>query len=60
VEFGARVRAKAIMAGGESGDPESPHFTDQAQRYVRAEFREIWFYPSDVSAHAQRHYRPGE
>jgi acyl-homoserine-lactone acylase len=60
VEFGPRVRAKAIMAGGESGDPASPHFTDQAQRYVRGEFREVWFYPSEVSAHAQRRYRPGE
>jgi len=60
VEFGPRVRAKAIMAGGESGDPASPHFTDQAQRYVRAEFREVWFYPPDVSAHAQRQYRPGD
>jgi acyl-homoserine-lactone acylase len=60
VEFAPRVRAKAIMAGGESGDPASPHFTDQAQRYVRAEFREVWFYPPDVSAHAQRQYRPGD
>ncbi len=60
VEFGPRVRAKAIMAGGESGDPASPHFADQAQRYVRGEFREVWFYPADVSAHARRRYRPGE
>jgi acyl-homoserine-lactone acylase len=28
VEFGKRVRAKAITAGGESGDPASPHFND--------------------------------
>ena len=60
VEFGPKVRAKAIMAGGESGDPASTHFTDQAQRYVSAELREVWFYPSDVSAHARQRYRPGE
>ncbi len=60
VEFGPRVRAKAIMVGGESGDPASPHFTDQAQRYVDAQFRDVWFYPEDVSTHAQRRYRPGD
>jgi acyl-homoserine-lactone acylase len=60
VEFGPRVRAKAISVGGESGDPASPHFTDQAQRYIDGEFRDVWFYPEDVSAHAQRTYRPGD
>ncbi|MBS0578236.1 MAG: penicillin acylase family protein [Proteobacteria bacterium] len=60
VEFGPRVRAKAILVGGESGNPASPHFSDQARRYIRGEFREVWFYPEDVSAHAQRTYRPGE
>src|SRR5581483_12084140 len=26
VEFGDKVRARAVTAGGESGDPSSPHF----------------------------------
>ncbi|MEO7366112.1 MAG: penicillin acylase family protein, partial [Sphingomicrobium sp.] len=30
VEFGPRVRARAVTAGGESGDPASPHFNDEA------------------------------
>ena len=60
VEFGAKVTAKAIMVGGESGDPASPHFTDQAQRYVRGEFRDVLFYPEDVSAHAERRYHPAD
>ncbi len=60
VEFGPKVRAKAIMVGGESGDPASPHFTDQARLYVRGEFRDVLFYPEDVSAHADRRYHPGD
>ena len=34
VEFGPRVRAWAVTAGGESGHPGSPHFNDQAERYA--------------------------
>ena len=31
VEFGDSVRARAVTAGGESGDPKSKHFNDQAR-----------------------------
>src|SRR5207237_10698592 len=34
VEFGDKVRARAVTAGGESGHPSSPHFNDEAQRYA--------------------------
>jgi acyl-homoserine-lactone acylase len=60
VEFGPTVRAKAIMTGGESGDPASPHFADQALMYSEGRFRDVWFTPADVSAHAERRYHPGE
>lgn len=60
VEFGDKVRARAISAGGESGDPSSPHFNDQAGRYVIGNLRDVYFYPEDVKAHAVRTYRPGE
>jgi acyl-homoserine-lactone acylase len=59
VEFGSPVRAKAIMSGGESGNPASPHFVDQALMFSRGEFREVFFTPEDVSAHAERQYHPG-
>jgi acyl-homoserine-lactone acylase len=59
VEFGPRVRALAVTAGGESGDPASPHFTDQASRYVSGALREVWFHPDQVQAHAVRAYHPG-
>jgi acyl-homoserine-lactone acylase len=60
VEFGPTVRAKAIMTGGESGDPASPHFADQALMYSEGRFRDVWFTPADVSAHAEQRYHPGE
>ncbi len=60
VEFGERVQARAIVAGGQSGDPGSPHFTDQVPRYAKADFRDIHFYPEDVQRHTVRRYRPGE
>jgi acyl-homoserine-lactone acylase len=60
VEFGPRVRARAISAGGESGDPASPHFSDQAQRYADGNLRDVYFHAEEVAAHAKRTYRPGE
>lgn len=60
VQFGDRVRARAVSAGGESGDPASPHFNDQAQRYATGNLRDVYFYPEDVKKHAVRTYRPGE
>jgi acyl-homoserine-lactone acylase len=59
VEFGDSVKAKAVSAGGESGDPKSPHFNDQAQRYVTGDLRDVYFYPADVKAHTKRQYNPG-
>ena len=60
VEFGPRVRAVAVTAGGESGDPGSRHFADQAGRYASGDLRPVWFHPDEVRAHAVRTYRPGE
>jgi acyl-homoserine-lactone acylase len=59
VEFGDRVRAKAVTAGGESGNPASPHFNDQAKRYATGELREVYFYRDQLKGHTQREYHPG-
>jgi acyl-homoserine-lactone acylase len=60
VDFGPTIHAKAIMSGGESGDPASAHFTDQALMFSQGRFRDVLFYPEEVRAHAERSYRPGE
>jgi acyl-homoserine lactone acylase PvdQ len=59
VEFGKTVRAKAVTAGGESGNPSSPHFNDQANRYSTGDLREVYFYPSQLKGHTERRYNPG-
>jgi len=58
VEFGPTIHAKAIMSGGASGDPASPHFTDQALMFSQGRFRDVYFDPEDVRAHAERSYHP--
>jgi acyl-homoserine-lactone acylase len=60
VEFGPKVRAKAIMVGGQSGAPSSPHFVDQAARYAQGALRDIHFYPDDIARHATEDYHPGQ
>lgn len=59
VEFGDSVRARAITAGGESGDPASPHFNDEAERYASGNLREVYFWPSQLVGHTERVYQPG-
>ena len=60
VEFGDRVKAKAVTAGGESGNPASPHFGDQAVRYSTGNLRDVYFYRADVDQHIERQYHPGK
>jgi acyl-homoserine-lactone acylase len=59
VEFGPRVKAMAVMAGGQSGDTASRHFADQTARYAAGQLRPVYFYPEDLKGHIERSYRPG-
>jgi len=59
VEFGDKVRALAVTAGGESGDPKSKHFNDEAERYATGNLREVYFYRSQLTGHTEREYHPG-
>jgi acyl-homoserine lactone acylase PvdQ len=60
VEFGDSVRAKAVTAGGESGSLRSPHFNDQAERYVSGNLRDVYYYRSQLAGHTEREYHPGD
>ncbi len=60
VEFGPRVRAWSVTAGGESGHPGSRHFTDQAARYAAGDLKPVYFWPDELNGHVERTYRPGE
>ena len=60
VEFGEKVRAKSVLAGGQQADPNSPHFFDQGQRYADAQFKEVAFYREDVEKRKVTSYQPGK
>ena len=58
VEFGDKIKAKSLLAGGNSGDPISEHFNDQAEMYRKGQFKDILFYKEDVLKNAERTYHP--
>lgn len=60
VEFGDKVKAKSLLAGGQSGHPDSPHFADQSQRYADAQFKDVAYYRKDVEKRAEKKYHPGD
>ena len=59
-EFGERVKAATLLQFGQSADPASPHFFDQAKLYSQQKFKPAWFYWEDVLAHTKRKYHPGQ
>ena len=60
VEFGPTIKARAVTAGGESGDAMSFHFNDQAERYATGNLREVYFYKTQLKGHTEREYHPGQ
>lgn len=60
VEFGPKVKAKSLLAGGNSGDSKSKHFMDQSVMYQKGQFKDVLFYKEDVLKNAERTYHPGE
>ncbi|MDF2190921.1 penicillin acylase family protein [Paraflavitalea sp. CAU 1676] len=60
VEFGKTIKAKSLLAGGNSSHSNSPHFSDQAEMYTKGQFKDVLFYKEDVLKHAERTYHPGE
>ena len=60
VEFGDRVTAKAVTAGGVNSVPGSKHFNDQADRYATGNLRDVYFYREQLEGHTERTYQPGQ
>ena len=60
IDFGKTIHARAVTCGGESGDPSSPHFEDEAERYATGNLREVYFYRGQLKGHTERTYHPGE
>lgn len=59
VEFGPKIKAKAILVGGQSSDPSSRHFNDQTDIYAKGKLRDVYFYPSQLKGHVESRYHPG-
>ena len=59
VEFGKKIKARSLLAGGQSGDQQSPHFFDQGKMYSQGQFKEVLFYKEDLLKQAQKTYHPG-
>jgi acyl-homoserine lactone acylase PvdQ len=60
VEFGKRIKARSLLAGGESGDENSKHFFDQGSMYSQGQFKDVLFYKEDVMKYVEKMYHPGE
>lgn len=56
---GKRIKARSLLTGGVSGDPNSKHFSDQALMYSKGEFKDVLFYKEDVMKHVEKKYHPG-
>ena len=57
---GEKVKARSLLAGGESGNPSSKHFNDQLEMYTKGQFKDVLFYKEDVMKHVEKIYHPGE
>ncbi len=60
VEFGDKVKAKSLLAGGNSGNPKNKHFSSEALPYTKGQFKDVHYYKEDVLAHKESEYHPGE
>jgi acyl-homoserine-lactone acylase len=57
-EFGPQLRARSILVFGQTADPDSPHFFDQAELYSTGRFKTVRFTLAEIRADLEREYRP--
>lgn len=58
VDFSNGVRARSIVAYGQSSSLDSAHSRDQLRLFADHNLRPVWFREADVHAHVEREYRP--
>jgi acyl-homoserine lactone acylase PvdQ len=60
IEFGPKIRASSLLNFGQSGDPSSPHYFDQARLLSERKLKKELFEWDDVLAGSKLSYHPGE
>jgi acyl-homoserine lactone acylase PvdQ len=59
VSLGPEVSSRSVTMFGQSADPASPHYFDQAPLYGRGELKLARFARAEVMTHGRRAYQPG-
>jgi acyl-homoserine-lactone acylase len=62
VDFGKDgVHSRSLhQYGSATSRPKSPHYADQVPLFVAHRTKPVWLDESDIRAHLEREYRPGE
>ena len=60
VEFGKKPVARSLLVFGQTADPASKHFFDQAPLYSSQQFKPAWFELAEIKKNLEKAYQPGQ
>ena len=58
-EFGKQFRAQSVLVFGQSADPKSKHYLDQAELYAAGKFKPVLFLLPEIKSRLETSYSPG-